>query len=126
MKKAHKIALSAGAGIIILALVWPVLDYGIYFTDPMGTLLGVFTILLAVTGALLLSYAARQVHPALVPLLWAAFFLLPLVRFLAGNSDGPMEDLAWILFLGTPGIWLLVISVRTSLKARRSISGTRT
>jgi hypothetical protein len=126
MQKVHRILLSAAAGIIILALVWPVLDYGIYFTDPISTLLGVFTILLAVTGALLLSYAIRHVHPALVPLLWAAFFLVPLARFLAGNSEGPMEDLAWILFLGTPGVWLLVIGLRMLLKSRRSISGTRT
>jgi hypothetical protein len=123
MKKTHKIALSAAAGILILALLWPVLDYGIYFTDPMGTLLGMLTISLALVGALLLSYAARQVHPALVPLLWAAFFLVPLVRFLAGNSEGPMEDLAWILFSGTPGVWLLVIGLRMLLKSRKSIGG---
>lgn len=125
MKKVHKILLSAVAGTIILALVWPVLSYGIYFTDPLTTLMGALTILLVVGGALLLSYAAQQIHPALVPLLWAAFFLVPLARFLAGNSDGLMEDLAWVLFSGIPGIWLLIISLRTLLGAKRPVNGTR-
>lgn len=109
---------------MILALVWPVMDYGIYFTGPIETLMGVVTVLLGVGGALLLSYAAHEIHPALVPILWAALFLVTLARFLAGNSEGLMEDLAWIFFLGIPGIVLLIVGLRVLVKARGSADKT--
>ncbi len=85
----------------------------------MGTIMGVLTILLAVAGALLLSYAARQIHPAAVPLLWSAFFLGNVAAFLAGNSDGMMADLAVVMMAGIPGMVLLIISIRIFLRDRR-------
>ncbi|WP_076003239.1 hypothetical protein [Dehalogenimonas formicexedens] len=103
----------------MLALVWPVLDYGIYFSGPIETLMGVMTILLAVGGALLIGYGVSHIHPALVPLLWAALLLVTLTRFLAGNSEGIMEDLGWIFFLGVPGIWLLITGLRMLFRTRR-------
>ncbi|QNT75536.1 hypothetical protein [Dehalogenimonas etheniformans] len=124
MKRIHKILISTTVGILILALVWPVMDYGIYFTGPIETLMGVVTVLLGVGGALLLSYAAHEIHPALVPILWAALFLVTLARFLAGNSEGLMEDLAWIFFLGIPGIVLLIVGLRVLVKARGSADKT--
>ncbi|PVV84042.1 hypothetical protein [Dehalogenimonas alkenigignens] len=118
MKKTHRILAAAG-GIIILALVWPVLGYGIYFTDPLNSIMGALTIFLFLVGALLVSYAAREIHPALAPSMWGILFLTFLVRFLAGNSDGPMEDLGIILMAGIPGAVLLFIGLKIYLRDRR-------
>jgi ammonia channel protein AmtB len=118
-KKIHRIILTATAGVVILALVWPVLGYGVYFTDPLNSIMGALTIVLFLAGALLVSYAAREIHPALAPSLWGILFLAFLVRFLAGNSDGPMEDLGIILMAGIPGVVLLYIGLRTYLRGRR-------
>ncbi|KTB47690.1 hypothetical protein DEALK_05350 [Dehalogenimonas alkenigignens] len=119
MKKTHRIILAAAGGIIILALVWPVLGYGIYFTDPLNSIMGALTIFLFLVGALLVSYAAREIHPALAPSMWGILFLTFLVRFLAGNSDGPMEDLGIILMAGIPGAVLLFIGLKIYLRDRR-------
>ena len=119
MKKRNRILLAASVGIILLMIVWPRLAHGIYVTDFSKMFGDIVAILLVVFGALLVSYAAHEIHAASVPLLWSTFFLYPLVRFLFGNSDGLMADLAMIIMMGIPGTWLLIISIRMFWRARQ-------
>ncbi|MEL7562868.1 hypothetical protein [Dehalogenimonas sp. 4OHTPN] len=119
MKKLHKIFLAAAGGVVILALVWPVLNYGIYFTDPLNSIMGALTLIVFLAGALLVSYAAREVHPVLVLAVWGILFLAHLVRFLAGNIEGFMAGLIMTMTLGIPGVILSFIGLRTYLRSRR-------
>lgn len=118
-KKTHRIILAATGGIIILALVWPVLGYGIYFTDPLNSIMGALTLIVFLAGALLVSYAAREIHPALVLAVWGILFLAHRVRFLAGNIEGFMAGLIMTIMLGIPGVILLFVGLRTYLCGRR-------
>jgi len=119
MKRLHRILLAAAGGTIILALVWPRLDYGIYVTDTEKLFGDIFAILLAVLGAVLVSYALHEIHPALVPLGWVMVFLGNLTAFLAGNSDGFGADLAMVILAGIPGMVLTIVSIRMYLNGRR-------
>jgi hypothetical protein len=116
--KVHRILLAAAGGIIILMAAWP---GRLPFDSAGSALASAVQILFAVLGALLISYALHEIHQALVPLGWSAFFLGNVVTFLAGNSDGMMADLAIVIMAGVPGAVLLIIGIRMFLQNKRRV-----